>query len=106
MAHITGGGIRENLNRILPATVDARINLQQYQLPPVFNVIRDASKASTDVLLRTFNLGVGLALVCRAEKVATVIKHLTMAGELAYVLGDIVPGTGQVNCYGTLPFDA
>ncbi|MBI5578774.1 MAG: phosphoribosylformylglycinamidine cyclo-ligase, partial [Deltaproteobacteria bacterium] len=106
MAHITGGGIRENLNRILPATVDAKINLAGYRPPPVFKTIRDASGASIDLLLRTFNLGVGLALVCRADLAESVTKHLAAAGELAYVIGEIVPGTGKVDCHGTLSFGA
>jgi phosphoribosylformylglycinamidine cyclo-ligase len=106
LAHITGGGIRENLNRILPATVDARIDLERYQPPPVFKAIRDASNASTDLMLRTFNLGVGLALVCRADLAKFVIEHLTASGEHAYIIGDIVPGSGKVDCYGTLSFGA
>jgi len=104
LAHITGGGIRENLNRILPSTVDAKINLERYQPPKVFKTIRDASNASIDLLLRTFNLGVGLALVCRADLADSVIKHLTASGECAYIIGDIVSGSGMVNCYGTLSF--
>jgi phosphoribosylformylglycinamidine cyclo-ligase len=103
LAHITGGGIRENLNRILPPTVDARINLQLYQPPAVFQTIQNASNASLELMLRTFNLGVGLAAVCRPDLVDSIIEHLTTFGEQAYVIGEIVSGSGKVDCYGTLP---
>jgi len=104
LSHITGGGIRENLNRILPPDVDARIDLNLYQAPAVFKSIRDAAKASQDMMLRTFNLGVGLAAVCRAEEADSIIGHLSMAGEKAYIIGEIVPGSGKVDCHGTVPF--
>jgi phosphoribosylformylglycinamidine cyclo-ligase len=106
LAHITGGGIRENLNRILPANVDARIDLQLYQPPPVFKAIRDAANASVDLMLRTFNLGVGLSVVCRSDLAGSVVEHLTVLGERAYVIGEIVNGSGRVDCYGTLSLGA
>jgi phosphoribosylformylglycinamidine cyclo-ligase len=102
LAHITGGGIRENLNRILPKNVDASIDLEKYQIPDVFKVIQKASNGSVDSMLRTFNLGVGLTLVCRPEMVQPVLTHLKACGESSYVIGDIVSGTGKVQCHGTL----
>src|SRR5262249_43962134 len=64
LAHITGGGIRENLDRILPSHVDAQIDLGLYNPPPVFEAIRAAGNVSPETMLRTFNLGVGVAIVC------------------------------------------
>ena len=55
---------------------------------------------------RFFNLGVGLALICRADLVESVIEHLTASGERAYIIGDIVSGSGKVHCHGTLSFTA
>jgi phosphoribosylformylglycinamidine cyclo-ligase len=104
LAHITGGGIKENLNRILPPNIDAQIDLGLYQLPEVFKIIKDASTASQDVMLRTFNLGVGLAVVCSRETADSVIEHLIKSGEQAYVIGKIVSGSGKVNCLGSLPW--
>jgi phosphoribosylformylglycinamidine cyclo-ligase len=104
LAHITGGGIRENLNRILPSNVDARIDLSLYQPPAVFKTIRYASNASPELMLRTFNLGVGLAAVCHSDVAESVIEHLTNSGEHAYIIGKIVTGSGKVDCYGTLPW--
>jgi phosphoribosylformylglycinamidine cyclo-ligase len=105
LAHITGGGIVENLNRILPRTCDARIDLSQYRPPSVFGVIRDAAKASQDEMLRTFNLGVGLAVTCRSERADSVVQHLIASGENAYVIGEIVAGAGAVDCYGMINYD-
>lgn len=104
LAHITGGGIRENLNRILPSAVDAQIDLSLYRPPAVFKAIRDASNASQDLMLRTFNLGVGLAAVCHPDAVDSVIEHLSTSGEHAYVIGKIVIGSGKVDCLSALPW--
>jgi phosphoribosylformylglycinamidine cyclo-ligase len=103
LAHITGGGIRENLNRILPPTVNARINLALYRPSAVFQTIQNASNASSELMLRTFNLGVGLAVVCRPDSVESVIEHLSAFGEQVYVIGETVSGSGKVGCYGTVP---
>jgi phosphoribosylformylglycinamidine cyclo-ligase len=104
MAHITGGGIQENLDRILPSALDARIDLQRCKPHAVFEVIRRAAGASQDEMLRTFNLGVGLAIVCRPEHETFVVEHLQAAGEHAYVIGEIVPGTGKVKCHGSVVY--
>jgi phosphoribosylformylglycinamidine cyclo-ligase len=100
LAHITGGGIRENLDRILPAHVDASIDLGAYRPPPIFDCIRRAADATPEEMLRIFNLGVGLALVCRREHASAVLAHLERAGERAYPIGEIVPGSGKVACRG------
>jgi phosphoribosylformylglycinamidine cyclo-ligase len=106
LAHITGGGIRENLNRILPPDVDARIDLATYRVPRVFSVIARAGSVAEAEMIRTFNLGVGLCVVCRPADLNQVLEHLTAAGEQAYAIGEIVPGSGQVRCDGTVPFVA
>ena len=104
-AHITGGGIRENLNRILPPSVDAIIDLDRYRPQRVFSAIKKTGGVSHDEMLRTFNLGVGLAVVCRAPDSETVIDELTRAGEEAYRIGEIIPGSGKVECVDRVPFD-
>jgi phosphoribosylformylglycinamidine cyclo-ligase len=104
LAHITGGGIRENLDRILPAGVDASVDLSACEIPPVFERIRRAGDVTDAEMLRTFNLGVGLALVCRARDADTVLAHLAQHGETAYRIGEIVAGSGVVAVRGALPF--
>jgi phosphoribosylformylglycinamidine cyclo-ligase len=106
LAHITGGGIKENLNRILPKDVDAHIDLQRYRPNPVFNVIRRADQISEEEMLRTFNLGVGLALVCSAENEDRVADHLRAQGQEAYVIGNIERGNGEVVCHGSVAYAA
>lgn len=104
LAHITGGGIRENLNRILPKTLDASIDLAAYRTPAVFDRIRKAANAAPADMLRTFNLGVGMTLVCRERNADAVLEHLRAAGETAYRIGEIVPGSGIVQCRGEVPY--
>ncbi len=103
-AHITGGGIKENLNRILPSTVDAVIDLGCYQPQQVFGVIKEVGNVSHEDMLRTFNLGVGLAVVCRAENSEDVLKLLHESGEHAYRIGEIVEGAGRVRCINSVNF--
>jgi len=101
LAHITGGGIRENLNRILPKNVDAEIHLDTYKVPEVFHAIREAGSVSDEDMLRTFNLGIGLAIVCRSGVAGDAVEHLTQRGEVAYIIGRITPGKGAVRCIGS-----
>jgi phosphoribosylformylglycinamidine cyclo-ligase len=106
LAHITGGGIKENLDRILPKDVNARIDLHRYRPNLIFSVIRDAAKVSEDEMLRTFNLGVGMALVCPGKYEQRVINHLREEGQEAYVIGEIVSGIGIVECHGSVAYSA
>jgi phosphoribosylformylglycinamidine cyclo-ligase len=106
LAHITGGGIRENLNRILPDDLDASIDLGLYQAPAVFDRIRRAAGSSPAEMLRTFNLGVGLTLVCRERNADAVLEHLNGAGERAYAIGEIVAGSGAVQCRGEVRYSS
>jgi phosphoribosylformylglycinamidine cyclo-ligase len=104
LAHITGGGIKENLNRILPSSVDAVIDLNCYQPQQVFSVIKETGNVSHDDMLRTFNLGVGLAAVCRESYSEEVLNVLNECGEHAYRIGEIVTGSGQVKCINQVKF--
>jgi phosphoribosylformylglycinamidine cyclo-ligase len=100
LAHITGGGIRENLDRILPATVDANIDLGAYRVPEVFSVIKQESGVDDDEMLRTFNLGVGLAVVCAPLHRDRILDHLKRGGLTSYVIGETCAGQGKVNTRG------
>ena len=104
MAHITGGGIQENLDRILPKNVNARIDLTRYSPNPVFRVIRDAGQVTDAEMLRTFNLGVGLAVVCAREHEQQIIGHLRSRGQDAFAIGEIIPGSGIVECHGSVDY--
>ena len=96
MAHITGGGIQDNLNRILPADVDAAVDRGLIRVPPIFKVIRDAGGVDDADMLRTFNMGVGMTLVVDGAAVEQVRRHLAMKGLDSYVVGEIIKGTKKV----------
>lgn len=96
MAHITGGGIAGNLNRVLPPTLDAHIDLSQLQIPAVFRALRTAGSLADDDMLRTFNMGAGLTLVCSSDTVATIQEELARLELPCYPIGEIVAGAGVV----------
>ena len=96
IAHITGGGISENLNRCLPAGVDAVVCRGSWKEPSIFGTLRDATRLDDDELLRTFNMGIGLALVLPTKAAAGAAVALRAAGETVYEIGEIVRGSGVV----------
>ncbi|MDR2672063.1 MAG: phosphoribosylformylglycinamidine cyclo-ligase [Coriobacteriales bacterium] len=79
-AHITGGGITHNLDRVLPAGLDAQIRLGSWVIPPVIQQVAFATNLAIDELLTTFNMGIGMALIVPAEALADVIKHFRLPG--------------------------
>ena len=96
MAHITGGGIKENLNRILPQNLDAEIDLSKYDVLEIFKLIRKYGKVSDAEMIRTFNMGVGLAVVTPRECAEEVKRHIINNGVNCYEIGTIVPGNKHV----------
>jgi phosphoribosylaminoimidazole synthetase len=90
MAHITGGGITENLPRVLPGNVAAQIDLDAIAVPPVFRWLAAEGGIETTELLRTFNCGIGMAVVVGAGDAATVAAMLRSAGETVGEIGTIV----------------
>ncbi len=102
MAHITGGGIEGNLNRILPVGLDAAVDLGAIRILPIFRIIRDMGNVDDADMLRTFNMGVGMTLVVGASAVEAVQRHLAANGCEGYAIGRIVDG-GQRVVYGGRP---
>jgi len=92
MAHITGGGITENLPRILPEGCAAAIDLRSWNVPQIFRYLQDRGRIATDEMFRTFNMGVGLVLACAATDEQAAVDLLTRGGEAAIVLGRVVAG--------------
>lgn len=89
MAHITGGGLPENLPRVLPDHLAAHIDSDSWTLPPVFRWLRDQGGISDAELYRTFNCGVGMVLCVPRDRVDQALKLLTDAGETAWRLGHV-----------------
>jgi phosphoribosylformylglycinamidine cyclo-ligase len=100
MAHITGGGITDNLPRILPAGTGARIDRRAWETPAVFRWLQRSGGVPDDDMFRTFNMGIGLILVCPPALAQTVVDDLRMRHESPIVMGDIVRGTGAVSYDG------
>jgi len=92
-AHITGGGITDNLPRALPAGVGAEIDLRSWDEPPVFRFIRATGRVGEDDMRRTFNLGVGMILVVDADRLGEVLPRLVEHGP-GWVIGRCVTGSG------------
>jgi phosphoribosylformylglycinamidine cyclo-ligase len=91
LAHITGGGITENVPRSLPKELDAEIDLASWRLPPVFGWLSREAEIPESEMLRTFNCGVGLIVVVDASRASDVIAAFNGADESAFVIGRLVP---------------
>ncbi len=94
MAHITGGGLIDNLPRVLPEGVVARIDARAWRAPPVFLWLYEAGRLSPEEMLRTFNCGIGMVLVVVAEYADAAIDYLSARGETVAYLGELIPGEG------------
>jgi phosphoribosylformylglycinamidine cyclo-ligase len=98
MAHITGGGITENLPRILPKNISAEIDLVSWPVPPLFRYLQQLGDVPQDEMLRTFNMGIGLIAVVPQSKWKLTQSLLGRLGERFYVVGQTVKGDRSV-CY-------
>jgi phosphoribosylformylglycinamidine cyclo-ligase len=97
MAHITGGGITENLPRVLPAGCGAQIDRRSWDVPALFDLLRVRGRISDDEMFRAFNMGVGLIVVCAAADQDRLMQSLAETGEAgARLIGRIVAGNGEV----------
>jgi phosphoribosylformylglycinamidine cyclo-ligase len=102
LAHITGGGLVENLPRILPAGLTARIDLGSFAVPEVFGWLADSGGVEEAEMLRTFNCGIGMAVVASAERAGAVASHLRQSGETVFEIGALVRGENRVELAGKL----
>ena len=96
MAHITGGGIPGNLNRALPPSADAVIDLQSWEVPEPFVTLARAGEVPAAEMFRTFNMGVGMIVITDTAGAQAVIARARATGIDAWPIGHLVPGTGQV----------
>ena len=100
MAHITGGGITENLPRILPKGMGASVDLASWTVPPLFEHMRELGNVEQEEMLRTFNMGIGLICVVPAEKVKKAKAVLNRANERHHIIGRVVRGERKVSYTG------
>jgi phosphoribosylformylglycinamidine cyclo-ligase len=95
LAHITGGGLPENLPRVLPADVDAIIDLDSWQYPAVFQWLQEQGNVEESEMLRTFNCGIGMVVCVPAEQADEAARLLEAAGETVYRIGRIESAEGE-----------
>ncbi|MGI6587376.1 MAG: phosphoribosylformylglycinamidine cyclo-ligase [Peptococcia bacterium] len=100
MAHITGGGLLENPPRILPFTCHLEITYGSWPVPTVFKLLAQGGQIETLEMLRTFNMGIGFALILDTESGPKLVKWLKEMGEEAYVIGQVVAGSPGVTIRG------
>ncbi len=96
MAHITGGGLTDNIPRVLPGTLDAEIDTTSWQIPALFTFLMEKGGLGINDARQALNLGVGMVLVVKADRLAEVMDDLHAAEEPAWVLGRLVQGSGMV----------
>lgn len=96
MAHITGGGLTDNVPRVLPKGLRADIKLGTWEVPELFLLLQRHGEVSTEEMLRVFNLGIGMVLVVAQDALREVLAHLRSAGEKGVILGAVAPGGGGV----------
>ncbi len=94
LAHVTGGGLTENLPRVLPETVAARIDLTSFTAPPVFGWLAQTGQLDDFEMLKTFNCGIGMVVVAAKSEADAVIAALRDAGETPVVIGEITAPSG------------
>jgi phosphoribosylformylglycinamidine cyclo-ligase len=96
MAHITGGGLPENLDRALPPPLDAVIDVSSWDIPNVFRVLQEAGSVEPAEMYRTFNMGVGMVVICAPSDVKSVLSAAAAAGLAGWKIGSLKAGSGAV----------
>lgn len=96
MAHITGGGLVDNPPRMLPEGVSVRLDWGQWPVHPIFRLIQEVGNVDAGEMRRVFNMGIGFMVVVRRGDAQRAVEILQANGEKAYIIGEIVPGNGEV----------
>ena len=96
IAHITGGGFYENINRIIPKNLNALINMGSWEIPGIFNFLKNAGNISKNEMFRVFNMGIGMVLVIDPADYEKVKKISSQAGEEIFKIGIMAEGNGGV----------
>ena len=96
MAHITGGGLTDNVPRILPAGMHASIRVGSWDVPELYRVLQERGEVSDEEMLRVFNMGVGMVLVVEPSGLREVLARLRDAGQKSFTIGTVQPGGSGV----------
>lgn len=90
IAHITGGGLVENIPRILKKGLSAKIEKDSWSIPPIFGLLKDMGEIDDTEMFRTFNMGIGIVVVLSEEELDDAVNKLKQIGETPYIIGEIV----------------
>ncbi|MCG8456273.1 MAG: AIR synthase-related protein, partial [Holophagales bacterium] len=96
LAHITGGGLTDNLPRVLPDGLRAEIEVGSWDVPPLFELLAERGGVSRKEMFRVFNMGVGMVLTVASDSAESMLGRLRAGGEAAFVLGRVSAGDGGV----------
>jgi phosphoribosylformylglycinamidine cyclo-ligase len=96
LAHITGGGLTDNIPRILPEGTAVKIKKDSWRKPSLFELMRRLGNVSEPEMYRTFNVGVGMVIVCSGSNAEAIASHLENEGETVYEIGNVVTGNREV----------
>lgn len=96
MAHITGGGLPENLPRCLGQNQAIKIDPQSWSIPPVFRWLADVGSVNQQAMYNTFNMGIGFVLLVCADRVEQTISYFQSQNIIAYAIGEVIPGSGEL----------
>ena len=95
LAHITGGGLTENLPRVIPVGLDAQIYLESWRFPAIFQWLQQQGNVALADMLITFNCGIGMIVCVAPEDEKATIEHLSQSGETAFTIGELVASKGK-----------
>lgn len=96
LAHITGGGLLQNIPRILPENTSAAIKCGTWEEPSIFSVMKKLGNVDRDEMFRAFNMGIGMTMVCAPDDKGKIISHVKDLGEVCFEIGMVVEGKGKV----------
>jgi phosphoribosylformylglycinamidine cyclo-ligase len=96
LAHITGGGLTDNIPRILPEGTAVKIRKDSWPTPPLFELMRGLGNVSETEMYRTFNMGIGMVIVCSTNDAEAIASHLRSRSETVYEIGNVVSGNREV----------
>jgi phosphoribosylformylglycinamidine cyclo-ligase len=98
MAHITGGGLYDNIPRILPQNCRVMIDSGSWKVPHVFAYMQEKGRVDIDEMYRVFNMGIGYTVILRQKNVTAAMNILKKLRQKPVIIGEITKGTKSVNC--------
>lgn len=96
LAHITGGGLPENLDRVLPPSLDAAVDRSSWTVPAEFRSVQELGGVDEEEMFRTFNMGVGMVVITGSDAADRLVQDLLESGVEAWRMGSVLPGSGKV----------